>query len=1441
MSIWSATAERTSIWSQPKLQGSSATGPKNLDEFLGSLAKTESGGRYDAQGPVINSGMYAGDRAYGKYQIMGKNVPAWTKQYLGKAYSAQEFLKSPQLQESLMRARAGDLFNKYGNWQDVASVHFTGRPLAQATAAGAKDQLGTTVQNYVGSVAGPMGQSTPQALSPGALSGNQLLKGTLQGFARSTAATGGFLTGRPLTPEGPFQQAIYGTNKPITFRTEGAIPGIAPENSPQAFAIGALFSALDLTPFGGAKNAVKTLKAINDVADAAKVGRTIGVPEDMLVTFAQTVTRMTDESAIKKYLDSINETLRTTTARPKAAGDIQNAPATKNAWPTIASKPSKAGSTSTGSAPTGKEGVSAQKAGTSGPFDGVDTSWSGFKKYDYERTSLPADKIKQRETVDLQSEKFKEIKKAVSRGDRTPIIVDDTGFVLDGHHRLNAYIESGANYGEVPVLRVVGKGTGKIDGVPSSPSIPKELEPGSSKTLAAFSKSTGQKPVGVFELGSFGKKSAANKAALKDRFPEGELELTQEHIQVAYNASNDPGTYRNSNIAWVAKMPTGETRVIYTRLNANGKEEILNWHKVSDPRYVETLKTFGTPAETRTRTLSLERSGSSPLSYGGDNSISQGGTPKGDRPFEAGATTAPKSPEQARRTAEQSGQRSPQTPETPRPENQSLQVKTSSLANDAGKLATNASVNINTLRISDSGKEVVSQTVAELQPILEAKLGRRLSNQEALELADNTSKVLTRAVGREQTLDWQAAMLKTRQGMAAAAETGRIDKEFLQNLIVVKTQGTDIARKLQSLSIGAEAKEATPMQTILSAILETTDNAKEILKAAEGVDFNDFRQATTFFRKFVKPKLGEWIDLVRYNSMLSSPLTHIVNAFSNAFNSSLVAPIEKALTGGLDFMGAALTGRERRYFVGESAKYVAAYFGNLKEAASRFAGALSGRRAATNLDTHHIPVATTGVKGAIATTLSTPMRVLEAGDQFFTALTEAGELAALSHRAAKGAKVGNIQTKAAEKAAYRLFRQDTFAEEQGYLLDAVDHVTNLVQMARNSKNPIVSNIAKFTAPFIRTPMNIFKQGVEYSPLGYLTLVGAANKTEQLSKAILGSAVFAGAATLLMSNRLTWAEPVNETERNAFKAAGKLPYSIKIGNTWVQYQKLAPVIAFPLSMTALIDDSIKSRKLDQSTAELILSGIAKYGDFLADQSYAKSFGDLLAAVQGGESDWARVFGNVPQQLVPFRALGGWMARLIDDVQRKPDPEGTFVEKQVQLLMMNIPGLSQKVPARTDGSGKEIEAKNNELNSFSPVRTSPEDPEGAAALETIQQIRKLEREASARNNLLKDQAEATWQDISQLPRAEMVARLKELKKANPALHDKVVSVGKAEKLDLSPAEKTLYNATTNTRAQMILDELNKTKTPEEREALIAHYREKKILTPEVAKRIRALKTE
>jgi hypothetical protein len=110
--------------------------------------------------------------------------------------------------------------------------------------------------------------------------------------------------------------------------------------------------------------------------------------------------------------------------------------------------------------------------------------------------------------------------------------------------------------------------------------------------VKAFNESTPVKTIGKFELGTFAEKTASRKLNQKDRFPQSELEDTVKNITESYRASNDSSNYRYGNTAHVAHMPDGEVRVIYTRPNSRGVSEILNWHKISDPKYLDTLRTY---------------------------------------------------------------------------------------------------------------------------------------------------------------------------------------------------------------------------------------------------------------------------------------------------------------------------------------------------------------------------------------------------------------------------------------------------------------------------------------------------------------------------------------------------------------------------------------------------------------------------------------------------------------------------------------------------------------------------------------------------------------------------------------------------------------------------------------------------------------------------------
>jgi len=123
-------------------QGQSSDVLGRARSAIAAIESRGSGG-YGAIGPATRSG----DRAYGAYQVMGRNIGPWTENALGRRLSIGAFLGSPAAQDAVFNKQFGASLAKYGNTSDAASVWFTGRPMAQ----GAKraDALGTTGASYV--------------------------------------------------------------------------------------------------------------------------------------------------------------------------------------------------------------------------------------------------------------------------------------------------------------------------------------------------------------------------------------------------------------------------------------------------------------------------------------------------------------------------------------------------------------------------------------------------------------------------------------------------------------------------------------------------------------------------------------------------------------------------------------------------------------------------------------------------------------------------------------------------------------------------------------------------------------------------------------------------------------------------------------------------------------------------------------------------------------------------------------------------------------------------------------------------------------------------------------------------------------------------------------------------------------------------------------------
>jgi len=745
--------------------------------------------------------------------------------------------------------------------------------------------------------------------------------------------------------------------------------------------------------------------------------------------------------------------------------------------------------------------------------------------------------------------------------------------------------------------------------------------------------------------------------------------------------------------------------------------------------------------------------------------------------------------------------------------------------------------------IQKEGRDMLQSIAAKSK---QEATGKPLTFKEIQARAEESSAVLDDLTSREETKDVAAQMLNLRREIAADIQSGNMNADFISKLMKDQAAAADAARILNSRKIMAEPAERTAIEEMIKKLRKDGEDVNKILETAKKYDLNDPEQQVKFYRELSKPGYGDWIDVLRYNSMLSSPLTHVINAASNLTGSAVVAPAEKALVGALDFARSAITGKPREAFVGEAPAYLKGYVKSLGEATNKFWDTLSGKNLMETPDVRNLPLTEAGTAARVGeNVLKAPMKLLESMDQFFMTLAKGGEMGSLTYRAGKGVTVKNMEKEAKQKAVYRLFRSDIKGKEQGMVLDAIDEVTGSLLKLTQSQNPIARTITRFTLPFIKTPMNIFKQGIEYSPLGFSTIYKAKNKQEQLAKAIMGTGTMLGIATLLGDERLTGAAPTNKEDYDRWKAAGIQPYSVKIGDKWYSYQKLHPAMAYNFALVTSLDQALNNGKITDDTFMKVLRAFGNQAAFLADQSYMKSIGELNQGLSGNPEKLASFVSNYPEQLVPFRAMLGWITRATDDVERQIDPNATQMEKIMQEFFTQIPWKADELQERLNPkTGEAIKRPNKIFNAFSPVRVTSETPEAAQMSKEIQSRRKYQDLADEDRKIgieRKRKALQLYQELKNMEPGEANGRAQALQKEDPELFQRLADVVKSVKsrADTDMAELRKLNVNTDSRAKAVWRNLQQLETREEKNGYLKELYDAKVINPTILKQIQEIK--
>jgi hypothetical protein len=147
---------------QPPVQ---ATGADRWPQQSAALSGIETGGAKDPYA-MLHAVTKSGDRAYGKYGIMGANIPGWTRDALGRSLTPQQFLADRDAQEATAKHRFQNYANKYGE-EGAARAWFGGEGGMKnlgATDVHGRLNVGTYGQDFMRRMGGPQAAASPRDL-----------------------------------------------------------------------------------------------------------------------------------------------------------------------------------------------------------------------------------------------------------------------------------------------------------------------------------------------------------------------------------------------------------------------------------------------------------------------------------------------------------------------------------------------------------------------------------------------------------------------------------------------------------------------------------------------------------------------------------------------------------------------------------------------------------------------------------------------------------------------------------------------------------------------------------------------------------------------------------------------------------------------------------------------------------------------------------------------------------------------------------------------------------------------------------------------------------------------------------------------------------------------------------------------------------------------------
>ena len=248
-------------------------------------------------------------------------------------------------------------------------------------------------------------------------------------------------------------------------------------------------------------------------------------------------------------------------------------------------------------------------------------------------------------------------------------------------------------------------------------------------------------------------------------------------------------------------------------------------------------------------------------------------------------------------------------------------------------------------------------------------------------------------------------------------------------------------------------------------------------------------------------------------------------------------------------------------------------------------------------------------------------------------------------------------------------------------------------------------------PFAKTPANLTKAIVDYSPVGFVNAITEGknlknaietnNYTPQMQhdfsqtigKAVAGTMLYVLGAALAKANITSGNSDEDKDLKNFVRNnLGIQPYSIKIGDKSFTYDWAQPVAA-PLAITADIEKGMQENMTpEQAIQHFLTTGF----NILSEQSFMSGINEVLNNNDGLLQGIEQQIVNIPATAIP--TFLKQITDMTDGTKRQTYSKEGQLEVMKKTAKTKIPTKSKKLAPQVDVLGNEIQKYGGDNNAF-----------------------------------------------------------------------------------------------------------------------------------------------